>query len=465
MASRLPILVVDDDVMMVRTIGDILRFRGYDPIAASSGREGLEFTRQRPDPPAIALVDLKLPDMDGMQLVSELRSIAPLLEVLILTGYASVESAVAALREHSYDYLVKPVAPEHLVTSIARAGDRWQRRHAEVMLEESELRLRRMFECVSDAVFITDDDKRIIDANPAAVALVARSVEALRGQPLDVLLAPVLPYVDVRASAFAPGMHVHSVRDLSEQRRLEGVVRHAQKMEAVGRLAGGIAHDFNNVLTAITGFTSILRKERPEGDPDRPILEEILGAANRGATLTRQLLAFSRKQTLNPRRLDVNETIRGIENILQRLLGDELELRLQLADDLAFVHADPGQIEQVLLNLVVNARDAMEPGGCLSVVTSNMELVRPGSMRSGTFVVMDVCDTGAGMSSAVMEQIFEPFFTTKPEGKGTGLGLSIVHGIIEQSGGFVQVQSEAGAGTRFRVALPRYEIEADLARA
>ncbi len=461
MPDRLPILVVDDDVAMVRTIGDILRFRGYDPIAAGSGREGIDMTRQRQDPPAIALVDLKLPDMDGMQLVAELRSIAPLLEVLILTGFASVDSAVAALREQSYDYLVKPVAPEHLVTSIARAGDRWHRRHTESLLAESELRLRRMFECVNDAVFITDDDKRIIDANPAAVALVARSVDALRGQPLDVLLAPVLPFVDVRGSAFAPGMHVHSVRDLTEQRRLEGVVRHAQKMEAVGRLAGGIAHDFNNVLTAITGFASILRNERPAEDPDRPLLEEILGAAGRGAALTRQLLAFSRKQTLNPQTLDLNDTITGLENILRRLVGDDLDLQLALAEHVDPVHADPGQVEQVLLNLVVNARDAMPNGGRLTIATANAELTRPGAGRTGSFVAIDVADTGTGMASPLIDRIFEPFFTTKPEGKGTGLGLSIVHGIVEQSGGFVQVHSEPGVGTRFRVALPRYEVASD----
>ena len=447
MSDRLPILVVDDDSDMLRTIGDILRFRGYDPRAAGSGREGLTAAEASENPPAIALIDLKLPDMDGIELVSRLRDIAPLVEVVILTGHASVDSAVRALREQSYDYLVKPVHPDNLVASVARAGERWQRRRAEQALEESELRLRRMFSCVSDAVFIADDDRRIVDANPAAVRLAARPLEKLRGEQLDAVLEPVLGVVDVRSDAFAPGCYVHSVRDLSEQRRLEHALRHSQKIEALGRLAGGVAHDFNNLLTVISSFTSLLMTNRPPGDPDREMLDDIRGAAERGAALSKQLLTLSRKQVLQPRRLDLNETIQALESILERLAGNDVELALSLDPDLPAVFADATQLEQVLLNLAANARDAMPAGGRLGIETS---------AATEGWATMFVSDTGEGMEPEIVERALEPFFTTKENGRGTGLGLSIVHGIVEQSGGRIAIRSEIGRGTTFTIELPAY---------
>jgi two-component system cell cycle sensor histidine kinase/response regulator CckA len=447
MPDRLPILVVDDDAQMLRTIGDILRFRGYDARGAGTGREGLD-SAESGESPAIALIDLKLPDMDGIELVTRLRDIAPLVEVVILTGHASVDSAVRALREQSYDYLVKPVHPDNLVASIARASDRWQRRKAEQALEESEMRLRRMFACVSDAVFITDDDGRIIDANPAAVHLAARSLEKLRGESLPLLLAPVMNVVDVRSDAFAPGHVVHSVRDLSDQRRLEHALRHSQKIEALGRLAGGVAHDFNNMLTVISSFTSLLMMEHPPGDLDHEKLDGIRGAAERGAGLTRQLLALSRKQVLEPRVMDLNETIRSLGPILRRLAGDEIAFTVQLDGDLPNIHADPGQIEQVLMNLVANARDAMPAGGRLRIDTSAK--ARPG------WATLVVSDTGQGMPPEVIERAFEPFFTTKEDDRGTGLGLSIVCGIVEQSGGTIGIDSTPEEGTAFTIELPAH---------
>ncbi len=446
MPDRLPVMVVDDDSQMLRTIGDILRFKGYDPVGAASGRECLTAAEGSGSPPAIALIDLKLPDMDGIELVSRLRDIAPLVEVVILTGHASVDSAVRALREQSYDYLVKPVPPDNLVASRARAGDRWQRRRAELALEESELRLRRMFACVSDAVFITDDDQRIIDANPAAVHLAARSVERLRGERLTDLLEPVLQNVDVRSDAFAPGLFVNTVRDLSSQRRLESALRHSQKIEALGRLAGGVAHDFNNLLTVISSFTSLMLANHGPDDPEREMLEGVRGAAERGAALTRQLLTLSRKQVLQPRVLDLNEIIRSIEGILRRLLGDGIVAIVALDPDIPAVHADESQIEQILLNLAANARDAMPSGGRFSITTTNVDGA----------AVITVQDTGGGMTPETIERIFEPFFTTKGDGRGTGLGLSIVASVVEQSGGTIHVASEPGAGTTFTVTLPAH---------
>jgi DNA-binding response OmpR family regulator len=328
--ERLPILVVDDDSQMLRTIGDILRFRGYDAHGAGTGKEGLTAVEQHVVSPAIALIDLKLPDMDGIELVARLRAVAPLVEVVILTGHASVDSAVRALREQSYDYLVKPVQPDNLVASIARAGDRWQRRRAERALEESEQRLRRIFENVSDAVFITDEMRAIIDANPAAEKLASCKVDDIRGRSLDTILQPLLHDLDIRSGAFAPGHYVHSVRDLTERRQLEAALRHAQKIEALGRLAGGVAHDFNNLLTVITGFTSLLLNAHPPGDADHDLLQEVKGAADRGSAITRQLLALSRKQVLQPKMLDLNETIQAIRSILARLVGDEVRLSVSL---------------------------------------------------------------------------------------------------------------------------------------
>jgi signal transduction histidine kinase len=456
MPDRLKVLVVDDDSQMLRTIGDILRFKGYDPVPAGSGAAGIAAAESRDMPPAIALIDLRLPDMDGIELVGKLRELAPMVEVLILTGHASVDSAVRALREQSYDYLLKPVSPDQLLSSMSRASDRWQRRMAEAALEDSELRLRSMFECVSDAVFITDDDRRIIDANPAALTLSARDLETLKGASLDALLEPSRRRLDVRSSAFAPGLHVHSVRDMSEQLRLEAALHHSQKMDAIGRLAGGIAHDFNNLLTVVNGFASLLLSRHATEDPDRELISEIVGAAQRGAALTRQLLTFSRKQSLNPRVVDVNTTVRGLETIIARLVGDEVPVAFKLDDAADPVFADPGQLEQVLINLVVNARDAMPAGGRLTITSANVrEAAESGTRRP--YVRLTVTDTGIGMSADVMQRIFEPFFTTKPEGKGTGLGLATVHGIVEQSGGFVRVDSTPGHGTSFAIHLPSHE--------
>jgi signal transduction histidine kinase len=250
------------------------------------------------------------------------------------------------------------------------------------------------------------------------------------------------------------------VRDLSEQRRLEGALRHAQKMEAIGRLAGGVAHDFNNLLTVITSFSTLLSEARPVEDPDRGILDEIRGAADRGATLTRQLLALSRKQVLAPRMLSINETIRNLEKILKRLVGNEVAVQLSLDESVPNVFADPGQLEQVLINLCANARDAMQRGGNITITTTTGRPTDVDKAPSDSWMHLTVTDTGDGMSHETLEQIFEPFFTTKGEDRGTGLGLSIVHGIITQSGGTIHARSELGQGTTFQIELPPYEVHA-----
>jgi PAS domain S-box-containing protein len=256
-----------------------------------------------------------------------------------------------------------------------------------------------------------------------------------------------------------------TVHDISDRVKLEEQLRQAQKMEAIGRLAGGIAHDFNNLLTAIRGNAELL-SHRVRKDPAMAAeVEEVLQASDRAASLTRQLLAFSRKQVLQPVPLDLNEIIQGVSRMARRIIGTDVQLRLELAPSVSQVLADPAQVEQVLLNLLVNARDAMPTGGTITVRTQNVALgpsakeIRQSGIAPGAFVRLNVTDNGIGMDHATQARIFEPFFTTKETGRGTGLGLSTVYGIIRQSGGAITVDSERGQGASFNVYLPVYEGE------
>src|SRR5918993_263874 len=244
------------------------------------------------------------------------------------------------------------------------------------------------------------------------------------------------------------------VHDRDEQ------LRQAQKMEAIGRLAGGVAHDFNNLLTAIIGYTDLITERTDPGEHVVRDVAEIRKAADRGAALTRQLLAFSRKQFLNPTALDLNETVTGLLQMLPRAIGEHITTTVRLAPDLARVKADISRMEQVLVNLALNARDAMPDGGELTIETSNVTLSEPRlrveglTLRPGFYVMLSIADTGVGMDPATRERAFEPFFTTKPQGKGTGLGLATVYGIVDQSGGGISLETGQGKGTTIRVYLP-----------
>jgi two-component system, cell cycle sensor histidine kinase and response regulator CckA len=248
--------------------------------------------------------------------------------------------------------------------------------------------------------------------------------------------------------------------DVTEQRALELQFQHVQKMEAVGRLAGGVAHDFNNLLSVIHGNAQLALRAMPKDSAGFQEVQEIGLAADRAAVLTRQLLTFSRQQPLTMEDIRPNAVIEGIQRLLDRLLGDDVKLAMSLEALVGSVRADRGQLEQVLMNLVVNARDAMENGGKVEIATGDTEVTRemvrlhPGT-KPGAYVVIAVTDTGSGMTPEVKARIFEPFFTTKEPGKGTGLGLSTVYGIVEQCGGFLMVDSEPGLGTTFKIYLPR----------
>jgi PAS domain S-box-containing protein len=251
-------------------------------------------------------------------------------------------------------------------------------------------------------------------------------------------------------------------RDITERRDLERQLVLSQRLEAVGRLSGGVAHDFNNLLGVIIGYSEALQQSIPEEDALREPIDEIQKAGQRAAVLTQQLLAFSRKQVLEPKILDLNAIIRDMQKMLHRLIGEDIELTVDAGAELGKVKADPGQIEQVVLNLAVNARDAMPRGGELKIETRNAKLTEQDSRRHryvtpGDYVMLKVSDNGVGMDAETQAHVFEPFFTTKEKGKGTGLGLATVYGIVKQSGGYIWLESSPGRGARFRIFPPRTE--------
>jgi PAS domain S-box-containing protein len=381
-------------------------------------------------------------------------------------------------------------------------------RHANESVAKAERHYRLLFNSVSDAVFVsTFRDEgvpgRFIQVNDRACAYLGYSrEELLRMGPQEITAPEAAHRIDaIRKSLLAEGLclfetinlakdgrripaevHAHlfdidgerallsSARDISERKEaerakadLEAQLRQAQKLESVGRLAGGVAHDFNNLLTVINGYSNFLLQGLKGSDPLRAYAGEIRAAGERAASLTTQLLAFSRKQVVQPRAVDLNATIRESASMFQRLIGEDIVMETRLDSALGQVVADPDQCHQVLMNLIVNARDAMPDGGTLAIKTMNVELSDksvPAVESGGRYVLLTITDTGSGMDETTRQRIFEPFFTTKEVGKGTGLGLATVYGIVRQGGGWIDVSSKVGAGTSFRIYLPRVDARA-----
>jgi two-component system cell cycle sensor histidine kinase/response regulator CckA len=440
----------------------------------------------------LVITDYGLGFTDGFALLDSLKSQWPECPVILCTGTLSEEIAVEALRKGLDDYVLKdPRRFMRLPAAVRSAIDHARQRAA---ARAAETRYHELFDGAPVGLIRSLPDGRILAANAAAVRIAgyasvsalldasvadlyaegadrARAMGALaRGESLQNLEvqgrrqdgAVIWVSVNVRPVRNAAGVIAHhewSFSDITERRQLESQLRQAQKMEAVGQLAGGVAHDFNNLLTVIGGRCYLMLGKLGPDDPLRREVELVRGAAERAARLTHQLLAFSRKQVLEPRVLDLNETVSGIEPLLRRLIGEHIEISVTAEPQLAHVKADPGQLEQVILNLAVNARDAMGRGGRLTLETANVALDAAAARRwpdvePGPYVMLAVADSGHGMDAATRAQIFEPFFTTKEVGKGTGLGLATVYGIVKQSGGLIEVESEPGHGATFKVYLP-----------
>jgi hypothetical protein len=355
---------------------------------------------------------------------------------------------------------------------------------AKQLLQDKDRKFQLLFEDHPQPMWVIDPAERtILAANAAAEILYGHSREQFRDMSLEAVLVDEddsEPSGRPRRHRTASGriidvdMATHPIDfggrpaelavlvDLTARRQLEDQLRQAQKMEAVGMLAGGVAHDFNNLLTIISGYSQLILNALPPGDSIHYSAEQILKAGERAATLTQQLLAFSRPQGLQPKVLEVNHLITGLSTLLRRLIGEDVDLQLSLTADLGRVSADAGEIEQVLMNLVVNARDAMPQGGSLTIETSNVDLDenytgRHLATKPGQYVQIAVSDNGGGMDEATQARLFEPFFTTKNPGRGTGLGLSTVFGIVKHSGGNLNVYSVPGKGTSVKVYLPRID--------
>jgi PAS domain S-box-containing protein len=490
------ILIVEDEKIIAKGIEKRLRGMGYLVAgSASTAEEAIQkATELRPD---LVLMDIHLGNgMDGVEAADRMRRRLNL-PVVYLTAHSDEATLQRAKLTEPFGYVLKPYEDRDLQTAIEIG---LYKHKMEQRLRENEQWLAATLASIGDSVIATDDGGRVRFMNSLAEQLTGwtqndafgtdvREVfqiveeknrrpvtnpafEALaRGEPVG--LAPNAILID-RAGGERPiddsaapirdvsGKVAGAVlvfRDISERRRLEDHLRQAQKMEAIGRLAGGIAHDFNNIMAVITGCSELLLRDSPPAAQRLDLARTIHDAGMRAASLTQQIMAFSRKQMLVPCVLNLNTVIRDMGTMVKRLIGSHIEFLTEPAPDLGQVKADPTQIGQVILNLAANARDAMPHGGRLVIATANAELDeattrKHADVKAGRYARLSISDTGSGMPDDVLAHAFEPFFTTKEVGQGTGLGLATVYGIVKQSGGHIEVTSEIGAGTTFKVYLP-----------
>jgi two-component system cell cycle sensor histidine kinase/response regulator CckA len=428
------VLVVDDNDDNVYYLRTLLASEGYQVASASDGAAALAAARAAP--PDVVISDLLMPVMDGYTLLRHWKADARLLKIpfIVYTAtYTEPEDEQLALSLGADAFLLKPLEPEDLLARLRSVAATAARR-VEVPIDPP-------------------GGSRDALLREYSEALVRR----LEHKTLQLEETNRALQKDIAARTVAE----EALRQSSEKlRRTEEQLRQGQKMEAVGQLAAGVAHDFNNILSVILGYTSIIIDGLKEGDPLRADVEEVRTAGQRAAVLTRQLLTLSRQQVLEPSHVDLARIVRGLDGMLRRLLGAGVDLAILAADALGTVHVDPGQIERIVMNLVVNARDAMPDGGCVTIELASVTLdaayaAEHRGVVPGAYTMLAVSDTGQGMDAETRARIFEPFFTTKETGKGTGLGLATVYGIVAQSGGHVWVYSEPGCGTTFKVYLPR----------
>ncbi len=502
----LRVLIVEDSEADYELMVHALRRDGFAITAVRVDRQAALTAALQSFRADIVLTDHALPQTSGLDVLRSIQREQPLLPVLIVTGSIDEETAADYIKAGAADYVVKQRL-HRLGPAVRRAlalkDALREAMDAGAASTATERRFRSLIEHSTDVITLLDAAGTILystqslkptlgyDAgemtghsvldlvHPDEQAAAASQLARLYQHPeeivqagfrvrhkdgswrdLEVVIANRLDDPSIRAL-------VVNYRDVTDRKRAEEALRladerlrAAQRMEAVGRLAAGIAHDFNNLLTAILGSTDLLLEGLPADHAAREDALESRQAALRAADLTRQLLAFSRQQVLAPRTLDLNAVVRDVERLLRRLIGEDVKLRTVLAANLAPVRADPTQLEQVLVNLAVNARDAMPRGGTLTIETANVALddayvADQPVVAAGDYAMIAISDTGTGMDAATRARVFEPFFTTKQRGKGTGLGLATVYGIVKQSGGYIWVYSELGVGTTFKVYLPR----------
>ncbi len=450
---------------------------------------------------AVVLSDQRMPQMTGDELLARIDASSDAKRILV-TAFADLSAVIRAVNNGKlFAYVTKPWNPNDLVLMVRKAADHF--RLTQELSRERRL-LSSILHSLDEGIVAADREGNTLLFNPQAARILGTSERRVnpqtwardfgvftadRKQSLPADADPLLRAVagekadeietwvkngSARGATVAMtgtplvGEHddviggVAVLRDVTRQRELETQLSQSQKMEAIGRLAGGVAHDFNNLLVVIQSYAELLRDELLEQDAKRLDLEEILAAARRAAALTKQLLAFSRSEPIQPTELRLSEVVTGIEKMLRRIIGEDIELITELAPSLGVVRADAGQLDQVILNLSVNARDAMVGGGRLTISTQNVsfdpEHESPHiDIPPGQYVMLAVTDSGTGMSAEIQQRIFEPFFTTKEVGQGTGLGLATVYGIVQQSGGQIRVYSELGHGTAFKLYFPRLD--------
>jgi two-component system, cell cycle sensor histidine kinase and response regulator CckA len=488
----LRVLILEDSSDDAEIVVRELRRAGVDGLPERVHTEAAFLAALDPAPDLIVAA-YQLPGYGAVEALRALASRDVDVPVIVVSGTAGDEAAVLCLREGATDYLLKERLGwlgQAASNAIAHARMRGEQRRMAEALRASEERYRLLFDESPYLMWVVEADTlRFLEVNRKAVGRYGYSHDEFLTMTLhDVRQTEDIPGTlgERRAELteeprIGRGCHrtkagellevsvvsrpvdfagrralLAVIEDVSERHRLEAQLRRAQRMEAVGQLAGGVAHDFNNLLTIILGYAGLVAARLEDRPELRRLVEEVANAGERGAALTRQLLAFSRQLPLQPRIVDLNAVVAGVETMLRRLIGEHVELAMRLQAAAGRVLVDPGLIEQVIVNLAVNARDAMPGGGGLVIETADVELdALAGPLLAGPHVLLAVSDSGSGMDAATRARIFEPFFTTKELGKGTGLGLATVFGIVQQSGGRIEVASEPGKGSSFKIYLPR----------
>jgi two-component system, cell cycle sensor histidine kinase and response regulator CckA len=476
------VLIVEDDAGVVALERRRLERAGYRVVTAENAAAAR--TRLAAEPVSLILLDHGLPgELDGLSFYGHLREEGWDIPVILVTGFSDAGTAIRALRSGVRDFVTKSREYLDYVPEAVRRV--LEQVHMERRLAESEARLGAIIASAQDAILAVDGSGAITLFNPAAERMFGCAADDALGRAATVFL-PEMPSSDngqnasativewglrsdgerfpvevsqSGADGYGEGSRTLIIRDVTDRRRLEAQLRQAQRMEAVGRLAGGVAHDFNNLLTVISGYTEMLLDDLPTGDRLRDPVLMMRQAGEQAAALTSQLLAFSRRQVVEPQVIELNSVVSNLTKMLRRLIGEDIELSVALAADLDRVRIDPRQVEQILMNLSVNARDAMPHGGRVTVETANATVdehfaqFTPG-LTPGRYVLLAVTDSGLGMDENTRSRIFEPFFTTKDPGSGTGLGLAMVYSIVQQAKGHIEVYSELGHGTVFKLYLP-----------